>query len=192
MLNAQKIVDSTYRSAKDHKDKGVSIKRARTTLANLRLDDLEMSAKDKATIKAAIATLDQVAETYMKAHRIKARQEKLMEERRAAAKKLIDSSGFGNLSTIKDKVALISTDSRYRSQIHTTQSVWDCKYLTGRTFNEVLISLSNSLALEKGNMEDALGNAWKKFQDKLPELYIKNAVAVANIENILSAEATKS
>jgi len=151
-----------------------------------------MSAKDKATIKAAIATLDQVAETYMKAHRIKARQEKLMEERRAAAKKLIDSSGFGNLSTIKDKVALISTDSLYRSQIHTTKSLWDCKYLTGRTFNEVLSDLSNSLALEKGNIQDALENAWKKFQEKLPELYIMNAVAVANIENILSAEATKS
>ena len=62
MRTAQKIVDQSYYNAKDHKDKGLSIKRARTTLAKLNLDELDMSVKEKATITTAIATLGVVAQ----------------------------------------------------------------------------------------------------------------------------------
>lgn len=191
MRTAQKIVDQSYYNAKDHKDKGLSIKRARTTLAKLNLDELEMSVKEKATITTAIATLDKVAETFMKAHNIKAKQEKLRDERRAEARKLVLASDFAKLSLVKDKVALISTESFLRSQIHNVKNVFDAKYLLGRTFDSTLDEISYSLTQQIGDMNEPLANAWKKFQEKLPELYVKNAVAVANIENILAAETKK-
>lgn len=191
MRTAQKIVDQSYYNAKDHKDKGLSIKRARTILAKLNLDELDMSVKEKATITAAIATLDQVAETFMKAHKIKAKQEKLRDERRAAAKKLVLASDFAKLSLVKDKVALISTESFLRSQIHDVKTVFDAKYLLGKTFDSTLDEISYSLTRQTGDMNEPLANAWKKFQEKLPELYVKNALAVANIENILATETKK-
>ena len=158
MRTAQKIVDQSYYNAKDHKDKGLSIKRARTTLAKLNLNELDMSAKDQATIKAAIATLDQVAETFMKAHRIKAKQEKLRDERRAVAKKLVLASDFAKLSSVKDKVALISTESFLRSQIHAVKTVFDAKYLLGYTFETTLDEVSYSLTQQIGDMNEPLGN----------------------------------
>lgn len=191
MRTAQKIVDQSYYNAKDHKDKGLSIKRARTTLAKLNLDELDMSVKEKATITTAIATLNQVAETFMKAHKIKAKQEKLRDERRAAAKKLVLASDFAKLSLVKDKVALISTESFLRSQIHNVKTVFDAKYLLGRTFDSTLDEISYSLTRQTGGMNEPLANAWRKFQEKLPELYVKNAVSVANIENILATETKK-
>lgn len=191
MRTAQKIVDQSYYNAKDHKDKGLSIKRARTTLAKLNLDELDMSAKDQATIKAAIATLDQVAETFMKAHRIKAKQEKLRDERLAAAKKLVLASDFAKLSSVKDKVALIAMECFYRNEIHNVKTVFDAKYLLGYTFETTLDEISYSLTRQTGDMNEPLANAWRKFQEILPELYVKNAVAVANIENILAAETKK-
>jgi len=191
MRTAQKIVDQSYYNAKDHKDKGLSIKRARTILAKLNLDELDMSVKEKATITTAIATLDQVAETFMKAHKIKAKQDKLRDERRAAAKKLVLASDFAKLSFVKDKVALISTESFLRSQIHDVKTVFDAKYLLSRTFDSTLDEISYSLTQQIGDMNEPLANAWKKFQEKLPDLYVKNAVAVANIENILAAETKK-
>lgn len=192
MRTAQKIVDQSYYNAKDHKDKGLSIKRARTTLAKLNLDELDMSAKDQATIKAAIATLDQVAETFMKAHRIKAKQEKLRDERLAAAKKLVLASDFAKLSSVKDKVALIAMECFYRNEIHNVKTVFDAKYLLGYTFETTLDEISYSLTRQTGDMNEPLANAWRKFQEILPELYVKNAVAVANIENILAAETKKT
>ncbi|WP_260675703.1 hypothetical protein [Comamonas aquatica] len=191
MRTAQKIVDQSYYNAKDHKDKGLSIKRARTTLAKLNLDELDMSAKDQATIKAAIATLDQVAETFMKAHRIKDKQEKLREERRAAAKKLVLASDFAKLSSVKDKVALIAMECFYRNEIHTVKTVFDAKYLLVYTFENTLHAISYSVAQQEGDMSKSLSDAWKKFQEKLPNLYVKHAVVVANIENILATETKK-
>lgn len=191
MLTAQKIVDQSYCKAKDHKDKGLSIKRARTTLAKLNLDELDMSVKEKATITTAIATLNQVAETFMKAHRIKDKQEKLREERRAAAKKLVLASDFAKLSSVKDKVALIAMECFYRNEIHTVKTVFDAKYLLVYTFENTLHAISYSVAQQEGDMSKSLSDAWKKFQEKLPELYVKNAVAVANIENILATETNK-
>ena len=191
MRTAQKIVDQSYYNAKDHKDKGLSIKRARTTLAKLNLNELDMSAKDQATIKAAIATLDQVAETFMKAHRIKDKQEKLREERRAAAKKLVLASDFAKLSSVKDKVALIAMECFYRNEIHTVKTVFDAKYLLVYTFENTLHAISYSVAQQEGDMSKSLSDAWKKFQEKLPNLYVKHAVVVANIENILATETKK-
>lgn len=191
MRTAEKIVDQSYYNAKDHKDKGLSIKRARTTLAKLNLDELDMSAKDQATIKAAIATLDQVADTFMKAHRIKTKQEKLRDERLAAAKKLVLASDFAKLSSVKDKVALIAMECFYRNEIHTVKTVFDANYVLGHVFNTTLNEISYSLTKQIGDMNEPLANAWKKFQEKLPDLYVKNAVAVANIENILAAETKK-
>ena len=191
MRTAQKIVDQSYYNAKDHKDKGLSIKRARTTLAKLNLDELDMSAKDQATIKAAIATLDQVAETFMKAHRIKAKQEKLRDERRAVAKKLVLASDFAKLSSVKDKVALIAMECFYRNEIYTVKTVFDAKYLLVYTFENTLHAISYSVAQQEGDMSKSLSDAWKKFQEKLPNLYVKHAVVVANIENILATETKK-
>lgn len=191
MRTAQKIVDQSYYNAKDHKDKGLSIKRARTTLAKLNLDELDMSVKEKATITTAIATLDQVAETFMKAHRIKDKKEKLREERRAAAKKLVLASDFAKLSSVKDKVALIAMECFYRNEIYTVKTVFDAKYLLVYTFENTLHAISYSVAQQEGDMSKSLSDAWKKFQEKLPDLYVKNAVAVANIENILAAETKK-
>ncbi len=191
MRTAQKIVDQSYYKAKDHKDKGLSIKRARTTLAKLNLDELDMSAKDQATIKAAIATLDQVAETFMKAHRIKAKQEKLRDERLAAAKKLVLASDFAKLSSVKDKVALIAMECFYRNEIHNVKTVFDAKYVLGQVFNTTLNEIAYSLTKQTGDMNEPLANAWKKFQEKLPELYVKHAVVVENIENILATETKK-
>ncbi len=191
MRTAQKIVDQSYYKAKDHKDKGLSIKRARTTLAKLNLDELDMSVKEKATITAAIATLDQVAETFMKAHRIKAKQEKLRDERRAVAKKLVLASDFAKLSSVKDKVALIAMECFYRNEIHNVKTVFDAKYVLGHVFNTTLNEISYSLTKQIGDMNEPLENAWKKFQEKLPELYVKHAVVVANIENILATETKK-
>lgn len=191
MRTAQKIVDQSYYNAKDHKDKGLSIKRARTTLAKLNLDELDMSVKEKATITTAIATLDQVAETFMKAHRIKDKQEKLREERRAAAKKLVLASDFAKLSSVKDKVALIAMECFYRNEIYTVKTVFDAKYLLVYTFENTLHAISYSVAQQEGDMSKSLSDAWKKFQEKLPELYVKHAVVVANIENILATETKK-
>lgn len=191
MRTAQKIVDQSYYNAKDHKDKGLSIKRARTTLAKLNLDELDMSVKEKTTITAAIATLDQVAETFMKAHRIKDKQEKLREERRAAAKKLVLASDFAKLSSVKDKVALIAMECFYRNEIHTVKTVFDAKYLLVYTFENTLHAISYSVAQQEGDMSKSLSDAWKKFQEKLPNLYVKHAVVVANIENILATETKK-
>ena len=145
MRTAQKIVDQSYYNAKDHKDKGLSIKRARTTLAKLNLDELDMSVKEKATITTAIATLDQVAETFMKAHRIKDKKEKLREERRAAAKKLVLASDFAKLSSVKDKVALIAMECFYRNEIYTVKTVFDAKYLLVYTFENTLHAISYSV-----------------------------------------------
>lgn len=191
MRTAQKIVDQSYYNAKDHKDKGLSIKRARTTLAKLNLDELDMSVKEKATITTAIATLDQVAETFMKAHRIKDKQEKLREERRAAAKKLVLASDFAKLSSVKDKVALIAMECFYRNEIHTVKTVFDAKYLLVYTFENTLHAISYSVAQQEGDMSKSLSDAWKKFQEKLPKLYVKHAVVVANIEKILATETKK-
>ncbi|WBM40503.1 hypothetical protein M2J84_09900 [Comamonas aquatica] len=191
MRTAQKIVDQSYYNAKDHKDKGLSIKRARTTLAKLNLDELDMSVKEKATITTAIATLDQVAETFMKAHRIKDKKEKLREERRAAAKKLVLASDFAKLSSVKDKVALIAMECFYRNEIYTVKTVFDAKYLLVYTFENTLHAISYSVAQQEGDMSKSLSDAWKKFQEKLPNLYVKHAVVVANIENILATETKK-
>ena len=191
MRTAQKIVDQSYYKAKDHKDKGLSIKRARTTLAKLNLDELDMSVKEKATITTAIATLDQVAETFMKAHRIKDKKEKLREERRAAAKKLVLASDFAKLSSVKDKVALIAMECFYRNEIYTVKTVFDAKYLLVYTFENTLHAISYSVAQQEGDMSKSLSDAWKKFQEKLPNLYVKHAVVVANIENILATETKK-
>lgn len=191
MRTAQKIVDQSYYNAKDHKDKGLSIKRARTTLAKLNLDELDMSVKEKAAITTAIATLDQVAETFMKAHRIKDKKEKLREERRAAAKKLVLASDFAKLSSVKDKVALIAMECFYRNEIYTVKTVFDAKYLLVYTFENTLHAISYSVAQQEGDMSKSLSDAWKKFQEKLPNLYVKHAVVVANIENILATETKK-
>jgi len=68
---------------------------------------------------------------------------------------------------------------------------FDAKYVLGHVFNTTLNEISYSLTKQIGDMNEPLANAWKKFQEILPELYVKNAVAVANIENILAAETKK-
>jgi hypothetical protein len=47
------------------------------------------------------------------------------------------------------------------------------------------------VAQQEGDMSKSLSDAWKKFQEKLPNLYVKHAVVVANIENILATETKK-
>ena len=94
-------------------------------------------------------------------------------------------SDFAKLISIKDKVALILFEKAHMA--YEIEKAWDVKYIMKFTFQDCLESISHSLAYQQGDMHEELGRTWERFQEKLPELYVKTAPLVERMQKLLAA-----
>lgn len=188
MIDSKQLIKNSYFKSKDHNDKASALKRVRTTLAKLKInsfDSLELDLKEQKCISDALSLLDKAVEVHTKAAKLKKDIEKRKAERYAAALDLVMKSDFGKLESIKDKAALLFSEKSHL--LRDIEKASDVKYIMKFTFQDCLESISHSLAYQQGDMQEELGKVLAKFQEKLPDLYVKTTYIVEKIQKILSA-----
>lgn len=188
MIDAKQLIENSYFNSKDHSVKASALKRVRTTLAQLKIissDSLALDLKEQKCISDTLALLDKAVAVHTKAVKLKKDIEKRKADRYAAALDLVMKSDFAKLDSIKDKVPLIFSKEPY--MLSNIEKAWDMHYVLENTFKDCLNSISYSLAHQPGDMQEALGKIWAKFQENLPELYLKTARIVERMQQLLAA-----
>lgn len=188
LIDSKQLIKNSYFKSKDHNDKASVLKRVRTTLAKLKInsfDSLELDLKEQKCISEALSLLDKAVEVHAKAAKLKKDIEKRKAERYAAALDLVMKSDFAKLDSIEDKVPLIFSEEPY--MLSNIEKAWDVHYVLKNTFKDCLNSISYSLAHQPGDMHEALGKTWAKFQENLPELNLKTTHLVERMQKLLAA-----
>lgn len=188
MIDAKQLIENSYFKSKDHSDKASALKRVRTTLEKLKInsfDSLALDSKEQKCISDTLALLDKAVAVHTKAAKLKKDIEKRKADRYAAALAIVMKSDFGKLESIKDKVALLFSEKSH--MLRDIEKTTDVKYIMKFTFQDCLESISHSLAYQQGDMHEELGRAWERFQEKLPELYVKTAHLVERMQKLLDA-----
>lgn len=188
MIDAQQLIKNSYFKSKDHSDKALALKRVRTTIAKLKInsfDSLELDLKEQKCISDALVILDKAVAVHTKAAKLKKDIEKRKADRYAAALALVMKSDFGKLESIKDKISLLYSEKSH--MLRDIEKASDVKYIMKFTFQDCLESISHSLAYQQGDMQEELGKAWAKFQEKLPDLYVKTTHLVERMQKLLAA-----
>lgn len=188
MIDAKQLIENSYFKSKDHIDKASALKRVKTTLAKLKInsfDSLALDLKEQKCISDTLGLLDKAVEVHTKAAKLKKDIEKRKAERYAAALAIVMKSDFAKLDSIKDKVPLIFSEEP--DMLTNIEKAWDVHYVLKNTFKDCLNSISYSIAHQPGDMHEALGKTWAKYQENLPELYLKTARVVERMQKLLAA-----
>lgn len=186
-----KSYENSFTTSADLKSKAINIKRLLGGLKNIDTGMLELDEKESKQLAGAISFVSSVGEHYEKASRVRRDAERAEAIENAKIDKLIKESQFARLTSVGEKVALISNGSNFMLESADSDS-WSAKYLLGNTFEKYLQGMTYSVASAakrtSTSYKEVLDEAWTKFQEILPERLKHYAGLIERIEKVLAED----
>lgn len=192
-MRTAKSLENWVYSSDTLKTKATTARRLLGGIKNIDTGALELTPKELAQLTDAISLVSRISEVYAEGARLKKRTEKAKAIERENIAKMVNASGFGQLTSVGDKVAFISHINPYELS-DADKKKWNAEYCMNRSFMSALEGLcydvANVARKDGQTHQEVLDAAWKKFQESLPERHKRYEGLIERIEKLLAGDST--
>lgn len=190
-MRTAKSLENWVYSSDTLKTKATTARRLLGGIKNIDVGALELTSKESQQLADAISLISKISDLYAEGARLKKRTEKAEAIERENIAKMVNASGFGQLTSVGDKVAFISHINPYDLS-DADKNKWNAEYCVKRSFMSALDGLCYDVAnVARRNgqtYQEALDAAWKKFQESLPERCKRYEGLIERIEKLLAGD----
>ena len=192
MKSAKDLAQSILLSGDEFATKATTCRRLAGGLRALDAGFLDLTDKQRATLAGARALLDEIAETYTRAGKLKTHQEQGRKKREKAIRAAMQST-FDAIGSTADKIALIAFVSSWAfdsdAAVGHVNDLAGVRYLLGEYLRRQLDDLAYSItrrAADTATPADAVAAEWSRFQQARSRLQDKHARVIVTVDRLLA------